>query len=143
MDISSIMPSLDKIQPKTPTLAKVATLIKNKAVKYAPIRTGNLKRKLDSFNRPAGMISKKIENGKIKLKFMLDVAPPGAEYGKWWNDPNVSSTVRNGKTKNVPGSINFGYQAFNDPEVKLAIDTLINGVVDDVVDYLGESIRDF
>ena len=136
------MPSLDKIKPKTPSLAKVATLIKNKAKKYAPIKTGNLRRKLDTFNRPAGMISSKVENGKIQLKFMLDVAPPGAEYGKWWNDPTVSSTVRNGKTKNVPGSINFGQQAFNDPEVKAAIDILINEVVDGVVEYMGESIRD-
>ena len=137
------MPNLSKIQPKTPTLNKVALLIKNKAVKYAPIRTGNLKRKLDSFNRPAGMISKKIEDGKIKLKFMLDVAPPGAEYGKWWNDPTVSSTVRRGKTKNVPDSINFAQKAFNDAEVQAAIDILLNDVFNDLVDYLGESIRDF
>lgn len=137
------MPSLNKIKPKTPTLNKVALLIKNKAVKYAPYKTGNLKRKLDSFNRPAGMVSKKIEGTKIKLKFLLDVAPPGAEYGKWWNDPTVSSTVRKGKTKNIPGSINFGYKAFNDPEVQNQIDILMNDVFNDIVEYLGESIRDF
>jgi hypothetical protein len=99
-------------------LNQVATQIKNIALFYAPKKTGNLKRKLNQANRPSNMI--RIINGATKsnISVSLDIAPTGAEYGKYWNSPNVSRTVREGKTKNVPRSIDYGKQALDDPQVK-------------------------
>ena len=131
------MPNLDDIAKKTPSLEQVANLIRSKAVALAPKRTGNLKRALDSYNRPSGMIKQKMSGKKmVTLSFTLDVSPPGAEYGKFWNDPNVSRTVRNGKTKNIPGSINFADKAMEDIEVKRAIDKVISDMTNDIVGYI-------
>jgi hypothetical protein len=105
------------------SLSQVAIQIKNLAVAKAPIKTGNLKRRLADFNRPAGMIQQRKTPSGQTIEFTLDVSPPGAEYGKYWNDPNVSDSVRNGKTKNVPGSINFGQKAI-DEGVKLNLDLI-------------------
>lgn len=112
------MANLSSIVRGNKSLNQVANQIKNVALFYAPKKTGNLKRKLNQANRPSSMI--KIINGKSKsvISVSLNVSPDGAEYGKWWNSPNVSRTVRNGKTKNVPRSIDFGKQALEDPSVK-------------------------
>ena len=112
------MANLSSIVRGNKQLNQVANQIKNVALFYAPKKTGNLKRRLNQANRPANMI--KVINGKSKsvISLSLNVAPDGAEYGKYWNSPNVSRTVRNGKTKNVPRSIDFGKQALEDPSVK-------------------------
>jgi hypothetical protein len=136
------MASLDKIVKKTPTLAQVANVIKKKAVALAPKKTGNLKNKLDTYNRPAGMVKRTMDGNKtLSFSFTLDVSPPGAEYGKFWNDPNVSSTVKRGKTPNVPKSINFADKALEDPEVLRMIDKVISDMTDDVVQYLQSEVN--
>jgi hypothetical protein len=61
------------------TLSQIATRIKELAVVYAPKRTGNLKRQLDTYNRPSGMI--KEDKISRTVEFSIDVSPPGAEYG--------------------------------------------------------------
>lgn len=109
-----------------PTLAQIATTYKNLAVARAPRKTGKLKNQLGSFNRPSGMVKVLGEN---KFELTLDVAPPGAEYGKFWNDPNVSYQVANQKTGNKD-KINFAQQALNSAEIKNQIDEFINGKVD-------------
>jgi hypothetical protein len=130
------MAELDKAVKKTPTLSQIANLIKNKAVALAPKRTGNLKNKLDTYNRPSGMVQQKVSGKKnISLSFTIDVSPPGAEYGKYWNDPNVSDSVRKGKTPNVPKSINFADKALEDPQVKQMIDKVISDITNDIVGY--------
>ena len=117
------------------TLAQIANKIRDLAVIKAPKKTGNLKRKLADFNRPSGMIKETGKPGKTNysVEFSLDVSPPGAEYGKFWNDPNVSSTVRNGKTNNVPGAINFADKAYNDPSVQKMIDDFVNQIAETIV----------
>jgi hypothetical protein len=130
------MAELDKAVKKTPTLSQIANLIKSKAVALAPKKTGNLKSKLDTYNRPSGMVKQKVSGKKnISLSFTLDVSPPGAEYGKFWNDPNVSDSVRKGKTPNVPKSINFADKALEDPQVKQMIDKVISDMTNDIVGY--------
>jgi hypothetical protein len=111
---------------KFPTLAQIATTYKNLAVARAPRKTGKLKNQLGSFNRPSGMVKVLGEN---KFELTLDVAPPGAEYGKFWNDPNVSYQVANQTTGNKD-KINFAEQALNSQELKNQIDEFINGKVD-------------
>jgi hypothetical protein len=124
-----------------PTLAQIATKIKNLAVVKAPKRTGKLKNAIDTFNRPSGMIKESKNGDKRSFTFELDVSPPGAEYGKWWNDPTVSKTVKNGKTRNVPESINFGEKAINDPQVQKMIDDYLAQITDSVIEKFTDEIQ--
>jgi len=136
------MANLDKVIKKTPTLDQVANTIRKKAVALAPKKTGNLKSKLETYNRPSGMVKQKLSGKKmISLSFTLDVSPPGAEYGKFWNDPNVSDSVRKGKTPNVPKSINFADKAMEDPEVKRMIDKVISDLTNDIVGYFKSEVK--
>jgi hypothetical protein len=123
------------------TLAQISNKIRDLAVLKAPKRTGNLKRKLADFNRPAGMIKETKAGSKRSFSFELDVSPPGAEYGKFWNDPNVSDSVRNGKTPNVPKSINFAQQAINDPLVQKMIDDYVSSITDEIAAEVGNIVE--
>jgi hypothetical protein len=122
------------------TLAQIANRIRDLAVLKAPKKTGNLKRKLADYNRPSGMIKQSKLAGSRSFEFELDISPPGAEYGKFWNDPNVSETVRNGKTANVPKSINFAQQALNDPTVQKMIDDLVSEIADEIAVDISNTI---
>ena len=122
------------------TLAQIANRIRDLAVLKAPKKTGNLKRKLADYNRPSGMIKQSKVAGSRSFEFELDISPPGAEYGKFWNDPNVSETVRKGKTPNVPKSINFAQQALNDPTVQKMIDDLVSEIADEIAVDISNTI---
>lgn len=124
------------------SLSQIATKIKNLAAAKAPVKTGNLRRKISDFNRPSGMIKETKTKGSRSFEFTLDVSPPGAEYGKWWNDPTVSKTVRNGKTKNIPDSINFAEKAINDPQVEKMIQDYLSTIADEVANEIGKAIND-
>jgi hypothetical protein len=124
------------------TLAQISNKIRDLAVLKAPKKTGNLKRKLADYNRPSGMIKQSKAGSTRSFEFELDVSPPGAEYGKFWNDPNVSSAVRNGKTPNVPKSINFAQQAIDDPMVQRMIDEYIDSIAEEIAAEIGNVIDD-
>jgi hypothetical protein len=124
------------------TLAQISNKIKSLAVTKAPKRTGNLKKQLDTFNRPSGMIKESKTETSRTFEFSLDVSPPGAEYGKYWNDPTVSDTVRRGKTVNVPGAINFAQKAINDPQIEKMIDEYLAEMTDEIVTQIKKSIDD-
>jgi hypothetical protein len=129
------MASLKDISKNTPTLAGIANAIKKTAVKLAPKDTGNLKRQLDTYNRPSGMVKSTINGGVMSYSFELDVSPPGAEYGKWWNDPTVSRTVK-GKPE-----VNFASRAINSPEVKQLIDKLVNETANNLADMVAKEFK--
>ena len=129
------MASLKDISKNTPTLAQIANVIKRTAVKLAPKDTGNLKRQLDTYNRPSGMVKSVVNGGVISYSFEIDVSPPGAEYGKWWNDPTVSRTVK-GKPE-----VNFASRAINSPEVKGMIDKLVNETASDIADMVAKELQ--
>lgn len=112
------MANLGQIVKGARRLEDVAAQVKNVALFYAPIKTGNLKRKMNQANRPASMVKVIAGKEKATVKLTLNIAPDGAEYGKYWNSPNVSQTVRKGRTKNVPRSIDYGKQTFQDESVK-------------------------
>jgi len=131
-----------------PTLKDIAKQIGGLTVAKAPQslkgtkrkRPGNLKRALAKANTPDKVLK---ENKKTKsFSFEIDYAPPGAEYGQFWNDPTVSKTVRNGKTKNVPESINFAEKAIYSP----IVDSMINDYMDEigkmVVEQMSKAIDD-
>jgi hypothetical protein len=129
------MASLKDISKNTPTLAGIANSIKKTAVKLAPKDSGNLKRQLDTYNRPSGMVKSTINGGVMSYSFELDVSPPGADYGKWWNDPTVSRTVK-GKPE-----VNFASRAINSPEVKQLIDKLVNETANNLADMVSKELK--
>jgi hypothetical protein len=123
-----------------PTLKDIAKQIAGLAVAKAPIKTGNLKKKLARANTPDKVLT---ENKKTKsFSFEIDYAPPGAEYGKFWNDPTVSKTVRNGKTKNVPDSINFANKAINSPIIDSLIQDYMDEFSKEIVEQISKAIDD-
>ena len=114
----------------------LADIISKRVAANAPKKTGNLRAALLRANNLNTMLE--VGRGGTKsiplktITFTIDYAPDGAEYGMWWNDPTVSSTVRSGKTKNVPGRINFVETALNEPQVQRALN--------DIYDLLGDTI---
>ena len=94
-------------------LNEVAKTFRDKAVALAPEKTGNLKRKIKSYNSLNRMVR---VGRKNSYKIILTYDPPGAGYGKFWNEPNISYQVSNAKTKNK-NKINFATKAENSKEV--------------------------
>ena len=104
---------------------------------------GNLKRALKAANTGRNVLSGRnsagaekqliedLKNKTYTFEFNIDVSPPGAEYGQWWNDPTVSSTVKNQKTGNKD-KINFAEQAIEDPSFQSMIDDYIESLTDKI-----------
>lgn len=114
----------------------LANIVSKRVSANAPKKTGNLQKALLRANNLNTMLN--VTKGTSKsipiksITFTIDYAPDGAEYGMWWNDPTVSSTVRSGKTKNVPSKINFVETALKEPQVIKALD--------DIYSLLGDTI---
>lgn len=122
---------------KPQSLKDLAKTVRNVGSKLAPRRTGNLRNALRSFNTPERMI-KTDAKGESRITFF--VAPPGATYGKFWNDPDVSKTVRNQKTGNK-ASINYGSKVWKDSEVKSAIKKYVKDTGKKIAQDLRLNIR--
>jgi hypothetical protein len=137
------MASYNDIVTKGKSLADV---ISRSVANKAPVKTGNLKRALRRANNVNTMFdSKGFGSKNIKSKditISIDYAPDDAPYGKWWNDPTVSKTVRNGKTKNVPKAINFVDQALNDPNFKRAFDELVELMADNLIAQIEDNLNE-
>jgi hypothetical protein len=123
-----------------PTLKDIAKQISALAVVKAPIKTGNLKRQLAKANRVTDVLKEDKKTGSFS--FELNFAPPGAEYGGFWNDPTVSETVRKGKTKNIPQAINFADKAINSPIIDSLIQDYSDEIAKKVVERLSKEIED-
>ena len=102
---------------KPQSLKDLAKTMRNVGSALAPRKTGNLRNALRSFNTPERM-TKFDKKGDAKITFF--VAPPGATYGRFWNDPDVADNVRNQTTGNK-ASINYGKKAWKSAEVKAAM----------------------
>lgn len=119
-----------------PSLDKVANRYRELAASLAPVKTGKLKTAIQAYNRPSGMI-KKTSDG---ITISLDVSPPGAKYGKYWNAPNISYQVRNARTKNKD-KINFAIKAQNSPELDSLIVSYIDGIIEkELIENIYEQI---
>jgi hypothetical protein len=103
-------------------------------------RPGNLKRALKRENTSDNIL--KVNPKTKSFSFEINYAPPGAEYGMFWNDPTVSKTVRNAKTNNIPESINFAEKALYSP----IVDSMLNDYMDEigamVVEEISKAIDD-
>jgi len=131
------------------TLRETAKLIQSNLVRIAPVRTGNLRDKLRQYNTINRILgtTKKVKTStkrySINADFEIEYAPPGAKYGKFWNDPTISKTVLHGKTKNIPYSINYAQKAFDetiDQQMAKIQDEIANDVADDIVKDLEKAI---
>jgi hypothetical protein len=100
------------------SLQQVAKAWRTSAAKLAPYDTGNLSRKIKSYNTPARMIKWNSKTMDAKINLVFD--PPGAEYGKFWNKPPATSKSR---VKHRP-EFNFANKAGKSSEVKIALKQL-------------------
>jgi hypothetical protein len=112
---------------------------------------GNLKRTLKEVNtgrnvlsglnssRAEKQITEDLKSGTYTFEFNIDVAPPGAEYGKYWNDPNVSEQVENQKTGNKD-KINFADQAVESAEFQSILNEYMETLTDKIADGILKAI---
>jgi hypothetical protein len=96
----------------------------NKMSSLAPIRTGNLRRKIKSantFSQVTGRISSKEKIPGLQSTLTYFYAPQGAEYGQWFNDPPSVRSKRRQSLKNTAerkGNWQYKDNTFNDPTVQ-------------------------
>ena len=112
---------------------------------------GNLKRQLKSANTGINVLSGRnsvgaekqliedLKTGTYTFEFNIDVAPPGAEYGKFWNDPDVSEQVENQRTGNKD-KINFADQAVESAEFQSMLDDYIETLTDKIANSVSKAI---
>lgn len=125
---------------------KTLALLKTPVSRYGSNgkRPGNLRDMIGAYNTPDKMITKKRTRAKYKVELddvtiSLNFAPPGAKYGKWWNNPYVSWQIKNQKTGNKD-KIDFAQQAADDPQLKkLILDTQL-GIVNDYAEQLMDGL---
>jgi hypothetical protein len=112
---------------------------------------GNLKRALRATNtgrnvlsglnssRAEKQITEDLKNGTYTFEFNIDVAPPDAQYGKYWNDPDVSKQVKNQKTGNID-KINFADQAVESAEFQSILNEYMETLTDKIADGILNAI---
>ena len=120
-------------------IKNVAKSIRNVASALAPRATGNLRNVLRSYNTPDRMLTYK-PNGEVDIKFFF--APPGATYGKYWNNPfgtgkGTTATIK----KRYPQHFNYASKALKDPEIKASIKAYAKALGVQVATELRESFR--
>lgn len=136
------MASLSQTIKQTKGLKQVAAQVKNVALFLAPKKDGNLKRALNKANRPENMYKVVTSGSKAKISVSLNVSPPGAEYGKWFNDPpRVVKRKKLKATAERKGNWNFGKNAIEDPSVKKEIDKFVKNFAKDFTKGLLAEIK--
>jgi len=112
---------------------------------------GNLKRTLKEVNTGRNVLSGRnsaqaekqliedLKTGTFTFEFNIDVAPKGAEYGKYWNDPDVSEQVENQRTGNKD-KINFAEQAVESAEFQSMLDDYIETLTDKIALSVSKAI---
>ena len=137
------MATLAEITKKSKSLANV---ISRTVASYAPRKTGNLQSALKRANNINTMFE--VQGGASKemivrsLVFTYNYSPDDAAYGMWWNEPTLASNIKNGKTKNIPQSINFAEKGLNDPQVMSAIDELVSLIGDSVLERISKELKE-
>jgi len=129
------------------TLRDTAKEIQNLLQTYAPIDTGNLRNKIRTANSINKIIQKTPQKGNnlkysIGGEFVIDYAPAGASYGKWFNDPpEVVSKQRKAleKTAKSKGNWNYAERAINEA-IQKNIDKIANELANAIANTLADDI---
>lgn len=120
-------------------LKNVAKSIRNVASAIAPRDTGNLRNVLRSYNTPERMVTI-LPDGSGVIKFYT--GPPGATYGRWWNEPPApASKQRRSLKRNNSQHFNYGSKGMKDPEVKAKIKDYAIALGKQVATELAQSVR--
>ena len=119
-------------------LKDVAKTIKTLTIAKAPYKTGNLRRKINVANTYSTMIKYKLPADALTARpatVTVDYAPPGAEYGEFWDEPATSKS----RTKGRP-QFGFPTKALNDINVDAAIALYIVELENDLAERLEKEI---
>jgi hypothetical protein len=130
-------------------LKNVAKTIKTLTIAKAPQsingsngnRAGNLRRKINTANTYSSMIKYNLpKSGYDALAarpatVTIDYAPPGAEYGEFWDEPATNKS----RTKNRP-EFGFPTKASENINVDAAIALYITQLENDLVEVLEKEI---
>jgi hypothetical protein len=136
------MASLQSIIKQSKGFEQVAAQVKNVAMFKSPRRTGNLRRKLNEYNRPKSMVEFGGSAKKPEIKISLNVGPSGAEYGRWFNDPpRVIKRTKLKATAERKGNWDFGKEAFKDNSVKNEVKKLVKELGPEIAEYFRDIIK--
>jgi len=119
-------------------LKDVAKTIKTLTIAKAPYKTGNLRRKINVANTYSTMIKYKLPADALTARpatVTVDYAPPGAEYGEFWDEPATSKS----RTKGRP-QFGFPTKALNDINVDAAIALYIVELENDLAERLEKEL---
>jgi len=131
------------------TLLQVAQKLGDLTSKKAPVKTGNLKRKLKEANTGRNVLSgrnsaqaeKQIVNdlktGTFTFEFNIDVAPDGAAYGSYWNTTDLGPPAAH--LKNKP-QVEFAQKAYDSAEFQNELDAYIETLTDKIADSISKAI---
>jgi outer membrane protein OmpA-like peptidoglycan-associated protein len=126
------------------SLRTLAKDIQSNLQKYAPIDTGNLRDRLRSANTVNTIIGKNsyefnFEKKSYDVLVSVEVAPDGAEYGVWFNDPPpVQSQRRKSlqQTAKSRGNWDFGQRSIDD-----AIYKNLDAFADEIAENMANQIE--
>jgi len=129
-----------RISKSTPELVAIATTLRDLTSAGAPVKTGNLRDTIKSFNTNNRMITFDAVSRRARVK--VDYAPPGANYGRYWNDPfgqgsGTTATIR----KRYPNKFNYAIKALQDTSIDMLIANYTNAVAKDVVAEVVAELR--
>jgi len=129
-----------RISKSTPELVAIATTLRDLTSAGAPVKTGNLRDTIKSFNTTNRMITFDAVSRRARVK--VDYAPPGANYGRYWNDPfgqgsGTTATIR----KRYPNKFNYAIKALQDTSIDMLIANYTNALAKDVVAEVVAELR--
>jgi hypothetical protein len=127
------------------SLRDVAKEIQSNLQKYAPYKTGNLRNQLRTANTVNTIIGRNnydfnSETKSVDIDISVEVAPSGAKYGLWFNDPPAPQSKRRKslqKTAERKGNWNFGQRSIDD-----AIYKYLDKFADEIAENMAQSIED-
>jgi len=136
-----------RISKSTPELVAIATTLRDLTSAGAPVKTGNLRDTIKSFNTNNRMITFDAVSRRARVK--VDYAPPGANYGMYWNNPygtgiaapalrsNTTATIK----KRYPNKFNYAIKALQDTSIDMLIANYTNALAKDVVAEVVAELR--
>jgi len=129
-----------RISKSTPELVAIATTLRDLTSAGAPVKTGNLRDTIKSFNTNNRMITFDAVSRRARVK--VDYAPPGANYGRYWNNPygegsGTTATIK----KRYPNKFNYAIKALQDTSIDMLIANYTKVLAKDVVAEVVAELR--